>query len=212
MQIKVCGLTRPADAALAARLGATAVGLVFWPRSPRAVSVEQAEQIVAALPPGVTPVGVFVNADPAWIGELVSRLGLGLVQLHGEESLDECRVMPVPVLKAVPLGAPQDVDQALRLPEPITPLLDVRDPIRRGGTGTTVDWTLAAMVASRRPAFLAGGLRPDNVEEAIGIVRPCGVDVSSGLETSPGIKDPTRVSAFFAAVRKATEGSVAGGR
>lgn len=203
VKVKVCGLTRVADAVLAVELGATAIGLVFWDRSPRAVDGTQAMEIVGALPGGVTPVGVFVNAEPAWVCDIAGRLGLGAVQLHGEESAEYCEAMPVPVLKAVPLSGLDDVERALALPEHVTPLIDVCDPKRRGGTGVTVDWDLAARVAQQRRTFLAGGLHADNVAHAIEIVQPYGVDVSSGVEVSPGLKDPARLREFFAALESA---------
>lgn len=201
VKVKVCGLTRVADAVLASELGACAIGLVFWPRSPRAITTEAAAQIVAALPAEVLAVGVFVNAPQESVCEVIEEAGLTGVQLHGEETPEYCRAMPVPVLKAVSVTTPSDVDMALRLPQAVTPLIDVHDPLRRGGTGKTVDWAAAARVAGRRRTFLAGGLDSENVQEAIDSVHPYGVDVSSSLETTPGIKDPERLRVFFAAVR-----------
>ena len=202
MKVKVCGLTRVSDAALASELGAYAVGLVFWERSPRAIVPAQAAEIVATLPAAVTAFGVFVNATAGWVCEVVDHVGLGGVQLHGEETPEYCMKMSVPVMKAVSVGTASDVETALLLPDNVTPLIDVHDPVRRGGTGRTVEWTAAATVAKSRQTFLAGGLGPENVAEAIRAVRPYGVDASSGLETSPGVKDPERLRAFFAAVRE----------
>ena len=203
VKIKVCGVTRVADAVLASELGVSAVGLVFWEQSPRSVEPEQAAAIVAALPSTVAAVGVFVNQEQAWVCDVIARVGLTGVQLHGEETEKYCRAMPVPVLKAVPMRTAADVEAALRLSKTVTPLIDVYDPVHRGGTGGTADWNTAAVVARRRQVFLAGGLEPRNVGQAIAAVCPYGVDVSSGLEAAPGIKDPGRLRAFVAAVGEA---------
>ena len=206
-KVKVCGLTRLADARLACELGASAVGFVFWDGSPRRIDPRVAAEITAALPAGALAVGVFVDAPVERICELADRIGLGAVQLHGEETEDQMRRLPadVSLIKAVPVRSRADVEAALGLPRRITPLLDVHDPVRRGGTGRTVDWTLAAEVSSRRPTFLAGGLGPDNVAEAIAAVRPYAVDASSRLEASPGIKDPAILRAFLAAAGAAND-------
>ena len=208
---KVCGLTRLEDARLACELGADAVGFVFWDRSPRAIDPGEAAAIAAALPAGPLPVGVFVNAPAAEICAVVERVGLGAVQLHGDETEEQTRLIPagIDVIKAVPLRTAADVEVALRLPDRLGVLLDVHDPVRRGGTGRTVDWTLAAAVARRRRAFLAGGLGADNVAAAIDAVRPYAVDASSRLEAAPGVKDPARLRAFLLAVQ--TAGAAANG-
>ena len=206
VKVKVCGLTRVDDAALACKLGASAIGMVFWEKSPRVVDTQRATQIVQALPADVTSVGVFVNADLAWVCDVVAEVGLGAVQLHGEESPAYCQAMPVEVLKAVSIKSADDVQRALTLPEEVTPLVDVHDPERRGGTGVTVDWTTAARLARERRVFLAGGLSAANIADAIDIVRPYGIDVSSSLESSPGTKDPVRMRSFFAAVGTAGGG------
>ena len=211
-RVKVCGITRLADARLACELGASALGFVFWERSPRRTDPEAAAAITAALPAGPLPVGVFVDAPAEEICAVVERAGLGGVQLHGDETDELTRRLPagLEVLKAVPLRSPADVEVALRLPEAITVLLDVHDPVRRGGTGRTVDWELAAAVARRRRAFLAGGLGPDNVAAAIEAVRPYAVDASSRLEAAPGVKDPDRLRAFLSAARAAESAANAG--
>ena len=205
-KVKVCGLTRLADARLACKLGASAVGFVFWDSSPRRIDPRVAAEITAALPAGALAVGVFVDAPVKRMCELVDRVGLGAVQLHGDETEDLIRGLPadVSLIKSVPVRTRADIETALGLPGRLTPLLDVHDPVRRGGTGRTVDWTLAAEVASRRPTFLAGGLGPDNVAEAIAAVRPHAVDASSRLEASPGIKDPAILRAFLAAAGAAS--------
>ena len=205
-QVKVCGMTRLTDARLACELGASAVGFVFWDKSPRRIDPRTAAEIAAALPAGALAVGVFVNAAVERICELVDRVGLGAVQLHGDETEQEMRRLPagVTLIKAVGVRSPADVQTALGLPSRLTVLLDVHDPLRRGGTGRTVDWTLAAEVARRRRTFLAGGLGPENVAQAIAAVRPYAVDASSRLEAAPGVKDPAKLRAFLAAAGAAS--------
>lgn len=204
LKVKVCGMTRVADALLASELGATAVGLVFWKESPRCVRTETARAIVEALPREVTPVGVFVDPDIRTVEDTVEEVGLRAVQMHGNESAGFCvdlsRRTGVDVLKAVSLRGPTSVDRAVALPESLTVLLDAHDPVKKGGTGRQVDWSLAAAVASQRRVYLAGGLSPANLVEAVTAVRPYGVDVSSGLETAPGLKDAGLMEEFFAAV------------
>ena len=204
-KIKVCGITRLVDAQLACELGASAIGFVFWDRSPRRIDPAAAAAIAAALPAEALTVGVFVDAPAEEIRAVVERVGLGAVQLHGDETDELVRRLPagVGVIKAVALRSPADVAAALDLPDGLTVLLDVHDPVRRGGTGRTVDWTLAADVARRRRTYLAGGLGPDNVAGAIAAVRPYAVDASSRLEAAPGVKDPARLRAFLAAAHAA---------
>ena len=201
MLIKICGLTRPDDALRAVEAGATAIGLVFWPASPRAVTLAQAEAVVETLGPEVLTVGVFVDAAREQIDDVMRRVKLGAVQLHGRESPAFAANLPWPVIKAVPVPA----DGPLPDLSPwagVRVLLDAHDPERRGGTGQTVDWTRAAALAATRPVILAGGLTAANVGEAIRRVRPAGIDVSSGVEQAPGVKDESRVRALIAAVRE----------
>lgn len=200
MLIKICGITREEDAALAVGLGARALGFVFWPDSPRYVTPERAREIIRELPPFVTPVGVFVNQPVADVNAIADRVGLGVVQLHGDESIDEASRVTRPVLKAVHAAGARQA--TLEWPRRMMLLIDASDPVRRGGTGQTTDWTVAATLSSLRPAMLAGGLRPDNVAEAVARVRPFGIDVSSGVEAAPGVKDHQRLRAFFEAIGK----------
>ena len=200
MLIKVCGITRVEDAQLAVSLGARALGFLFWPGSPRFIEPPRARAIVRTLPPLVTPVGLFVNQTAEEVNAIAAEVGLGAVQLHGDEPVEYLAGMVRPVLKAVSLEHVRDVDDVNRWPREVVLLLDAHDPERRGGTGRLVDWDLAARVSSRRPTLLAGGLRPENVASAISRVRPYGVDVSSGIETAPGVKDHQRMRAFFDAV------------
>jgi phosphoribosylanthranilate isomerase len=201
--VKICGVTRAEDALLAADLGASAVGMVFWPGSPRVVDIERARAIARSLPPFVAVVGVFVDEAPARVLEIAAAVPLTAVQFHGDEAPAVVSSFPWRVLRAVALDAP-DADALLdALPETVTVLLDVHDRRLRGGTGRIVDWAAAARVAARRRVVLAGGLRPENVAEAARRVRPWGLDVSSGVEASPGVKDPARLRALFEALATA---------
>jgi len=193
--IKICGITRDADAGLAASLGADALGFVLWPGSPRHVPLARVRMIVAGLPPFVTPVGVFV--DPT-AGELEDAAGAGirLAQVHGTRPASS----PLPVLRAVHLGGNEDgLDVEVGPMDAV--VLDAYDPVRHGGTGQTVDWLRARAIAARRRVVLAGGLTPVNVGEAIRTVRPYAVDVASGVESQPGVKDPAKLRAFIDAAR-----------
>jgi phosphoribosylanthranilate isomerase len=202
-RVKICGITRLDDARAAVDAGADALGFVFWPDSPRCVSMAAATAIVRMLPPTMTPVGVFVNQPLDEIARVAATVGLQAVQLHGDEPAEQCASLPYPCLKAVAVSADTDAARVAAWPAFVLPLLDVHDPVRRGGTGRTVDWTVAARLARLRPVMLAGGLRPENVEDAIAQVAPYGVDVSSGVEERPGIKDPRLIRALAEAVARA---------
>ena len=199
-QVKVCGIGRREDAALAVELGASALGFVFWPRSPRAVTAEQVREITQGLPPFVSRVGVFVNESAAAVRAAAARAGLTAVQLHGDEDAAEYAEIGLPVIKAVAVGESFTVSAVEEVPARVTVLLDAHDPIRRGGTGRVIEWTLASAAARLRPIILSGGLTPDNVKSAVAAVRPYAVDVSSGVEAAPGVKDEARLRAFFAAL------------
>jgi phosphoribosylanthranilate isomerase len=198
---KICGITRLTDALHAVREGATAVGFVFVTTSPRVVRREVAAEIVAALPRTMTTVGVFVNATVDEIRATIRETGISTVQLHGDEQPSYADVLDRPIIRSVTLD--NVVDVASEWPLDTTLLLDKADPVRRGGTGEAVDWERAAIVARERRTILAGGLTPANIEEAIMTVRPFGVDVSSGVEASPGVKDFTKVSLFLKNARAA---------
>ena len=202
--IKVCGITRLTDALHAVEHGATAVGFVLWPRSPRAITVERAADIIAELPSNVMTVGVFVNEPVDAIRQVVERARLTAVQLHGDEPPAYADALDWPVIRAISVN---DIDEASEAWSPDTALLvDNIDPIRRGGTGAAIDWSQAAGIARKRRVVLAGGLTPDNVASAIRAVRPYGVDVSSGVESAPGVKDFDKVAQFIANARGAFEG------
>ena len=195
MFVKICGIRRLEDAEAAVALGAHALGFVFWPQSPRYVDPFRAKAIVATLPPFVSAVGLFVNQPAADIASVASLARLGAVQLHGDVSPEDAAVLGGPVVSALSLAAAErDLD---RWPERVTILLDAHDPERRGGTGRTLDWDAAAAIARRRRVVLAGGLNPDNIAAAVERVRPFGVDVSSGVESAPGVKDVGRLRALF---------------
>lgn len=203
MFIKICGITRLTDALHAAEQGASALGFILWPRSPRAVSLARAAEIVAELPPHVTTVGVFVGETVERIREAVSEIGLRAVQLHGDEDPAYANALHLPLIRAV---AADDIESACEAwPHQTTLLLDTIDPVRRGGTGIPVDWSRAEQAARRRRIVLAGGLTADSVSAAIRAVRPFGVDVSSGVESSPGVKDRDKVARFVERARSAFE-------
>jgi len=187
------------DAEVAVDCGAQAIGFVFWPESPRYITPAHAREIVQRLPPFVTPVGVFVNQPAAHVNEAAALAGLGVVQLHGDEDSSYATSVGRPVLKAMTVAGATALTGD-EWPAPAMILLDAHDPVRRGGTGRTIDWTGAAAVSSRRRIVLAGGLTVDNVVQAIACVRPFGIDVSSGVERAPGIKDHGRIRALFEAI------------
>jgi phosphoribosylanthranilate isomerase len=198
--IKVCGITRAQDAEAAVDAGARALGFVFWPDSPRFIDPHRARAIVALLPPFVTAVGVFVDQPAGYVNAVAALVRLGAVQLHGDEDLGYAAQMARPTVKAIGVHERTESTVADRWPARITVLLDVHDAGRRGGTGRTIDWAIAAAVAARHRAILAGGLTPDNVAQAVAAVHPFGIDVSSGVEQSPGIKDHGRIRALFEAL------------
>jgi phosphoribosylanthranilate isomerase len=202
MLVKICGITRLDDAEAAVAAGAAAIGFVFWPDSPRFIDPYRAARIAKALPPFVTAVGVFVNQPAEYINAVSAHVKLGAVQLHGDERVDDVWLLQRPVIKAVAVES-GDGDPSV-WPDRVTLLLDVHDPARRGGTGRTIDWTAAAAIARRRRVLLAGGLTPDNVAEAFARVQPYGIDVSSGVERSAGVKDHGRIRALFEALHAGT--------
>ena len=200
-RVKICGITRTADAAAAARAGADAIGLVFYPPSPRFLSVERAREIRDSLPPFVQTVALFVNADAAQVAQVIGRVHPAMLQFHGEENPEFCAQFGLPYIKAcrVKSGVP-----ALEYLRPFSRaaawLFDSHVP-EYGGVGESFDWSLVP--ATEKPVILSGGLSQANVAQAIRRVRPWGVDVSSGVESTKGIKDAARIAAFIAEVRKA---------
>ncbi|MDG9886067.1 phosphoribosylanthranilate isomerase [Pseudomonas sp. GD04058] len=200
---KICGITRVEDALAAAQAGADAIGLVFYAKSPRAVSVQQAREIIAALPPFVTTVGLFVNASRCELNEILEAVPLDLLQFHGDETPEACDGYHRPWIKALRVRAGDDLEaECKRYARASGILLDTYVAGVPGGTGEAFDWALVPGHLSK-PIILAGGLNPHNVGAAIAQVRPYAVDVSGGVEQAKGIKDAARIDAFLDAVRRA---------
>lgn len=199
-RVKICGLTREADARAAAELGADAIGLVFHDPSPRVVGLEQGRSLQACLPPFVTSVGLFVDAEPERVRATLDRVPLDLLQFHGEEPPDYCAAFGRPWIKAIRVRPGTDL-RVLRARYGAAAglLLDAYDPVRAGGTGQSFDWDLVPLDLAPH-IVLAGGLDPHNVAEAIRRVRPYGVDVSGGVEAAKGIKDRQKMAAFMKGV------------
>jgi len=200
VRIKICGVTRLEDALAAARLGADALGFNFWPGSKRHLTAAAARRIISRLPPFVTPVGVFVNQAEGELRAIAAESGIQVFQLHGDEPPELCSRLPLPVVKAIPVDQVRTLSKLLSY-EVQAFLLDT--PSRGyGGSGEPFDWSLAEGVSEVAPVILAGGLTPENVADAVRAVRPWAVDVASGVESSPGVKDPERMSRFITAVRE----------
>lgn len=203
VRIKICGITRVEDALAAAEAGADAIGLVFYAKSPRAVSVQQARAIVAALPPFVTSVGLFVDASRCELGEILDAVPLDMLQFHGNETAEACSGYHRPYLKALRVKPGDDIAaRAAEYPGAAGILLDTYVEGVPGGTGAAFDWSLIPHDL-RRPLVLAGGLHAGNVQQAIRQVRPYAVDVSGGVEASKGIKDAEKIRAFIRQCRAA---------
>jgi phosphoribosylanthranilate isomerase len=197
MIVKICGITRREDAEIAVAHGASAIGFVFWPESPRFVDPYRARQIASVLPPFVSTMGVFVNQSSEYINGVASLVPLAAIQLHGDEPPAFAARLSRPVMKAV---TRVDASAVNVWPAHVMLLVDAHDPVKHGGTGARADWRAAASLAGQRRVFLAGGLTADNVADAIAEVRPFGIDVSSGVESSPGVKDERRIAALFNAI------------
>lgn len=206
VRVKVCGLTRKPDVEAAVAAGAWAVGCVVWSGSPRFVTAGQVRELVSDVPAHVRRVAVLVNTTVQDARRVIDETGVTTIQLHGDEDVEPFLSLGVDVIRAVSLGSDADVERAARLPAVVTVLVDAHDPVRRGGTGLRADWERANALAARRPIILAGGLRAENVAGALEHVRPWAVDVSSGLECSPGIKDSSKVAEFFETLRRAEAG------
>ncbi len=199
-RVKICGITRPQDGRAAAQAGADAIGLVFYERSPRYVEVAQAAEICAALPPFVSVVGLFVNAPREQVALLLQQLPIDLLQFHGAEPADQCEGFGRPYIKAIGMKDDVDVTGVVGAHSRASGFLfDAWQPDIHGGGGVAFDWnTLPAL--GDRPVILAGGLAPDNVEQAVRRTRPWAVDVSSGVEQDKGIKSAEKIEAFIRGV------------
>ncbi|HUD45889.1 MAG TPA: phosphoribosylanthranilate isomerase [Candidatus Baltobacteraceae bacterium] len=203
VKVKICGVTSVSDAQAAVQAGADAVGLMLYSGSPRHITLETAQEIAGSLPPSVIRVGVFVDPNPADVFAAIRLCGLNLLQFHGAETPQFCQQFGVMTMKAFRMKNAESL-AALASFTSDAFLLDSHVPDKPGGTGQTFNWDLA--VAAKkfgRPIFLAGGLTPENVADAIRAAQPFAVDVSSGVEISPGRKDPEKIRAFIAAARGA---------
>jgi phosphoribosylanthranilate isomerase len=201
IRVKICGITRVEDAQDAVSCGADAVGLVFYPDSPRFVSLEQARSIVGVVAPFVTVVGLFVNPDPEQVQDVISNVPLGLLQFHGQETNAECKAYGLPFIKSIAMHEGTDSQAAMEsYPDAAGFLLDAWQPQTHGGSGITFDWR---QVPENPPAplILAGGLTPENINTAIKAVSPYAVDVSSGVESAKGIKSADKMLAFMKGVQ-----------
>ena len=202
-EIKICGITRPEDAAHAAACGADALGFIFYRKSPRGISPAAAAAIIARLPARVCKVGVFVNEEAAVIRETAATCGLDMLQLHGDESPAYCRGIADRnlLIKALPLTTAADLHRAALYP--VTAILvDARDDDRYGGTGKSASWELAARLGKTGRLILAEGLNGENIHAALRTVRPRAVDINSGVETAPGQKDPEKVAEIIQIIRE----------
>ncbi|MGD8594849.1 MAG: phosphoribosylanthranilate isomerase [Gammaproteobacteria bacterium] len=199
-RVKICGITRPDDALRAAHLGADAIGLVFFDKSPRAIDVDTARDILAVLPPFVTVVGLFVDPTPRHVAAVLHRVPLDILQFHGNEEPGECTAYNKPYIKAIRIKDGVNLhDQAKRYASARGLLLDTYVPGVPGGTGQAFNWSLIPKNLNKH-IILAGGLTPKNVWQVISAVRPFAVDVSSGVEVEKGIKDPEKMAAFIRGV------------
>ncbi len=200
---KICGITRPEDGLLAASQGADAIGLVFYAPSPRYVSAQQAREVIGVLPPFVTTVGLFVDADEAEVRAVLNEVPLDLLQFHGNEDEAYCASFGRPYFKAIRMAEGIDlITEAARFSSASALLLDSYQKGVPGGTGHAFDWARIPD-GLEKPIILAGGLGPENVEEAIRTVRPYAVDVSSSVEAAKGIKDADKIIAFMRGVERA---------
>lgn len=201
-RVKICGFTHPADAVAAVRMGADAIGLVFYPPSPRHVSVATARAIVTALPPFVTVVGLFVDEPPETVRGVLEQVRIDLLQFHGEEDPAYCVSFGKPYIKALRMKPGLDLAAAMTAHEQASGfLLDAWHPDAMGGTGSRFDWSLIPPEHADA-LILAGGLEPGNVAEALRTVRPYALDVSSGVEAAKGIKDAAKMAAFLTEVQR----------
>ncbi len=200
VKIKICGFTNAENAQQAALAGIDAIGLNFYAKSPRHIDIDSAREIVAALPPFVNKVGLFVNANPSLIDEVLCEVALDTLQFHGDESPSDCAQYEMPFIKAIRVSPELDlIKTANEYSQASALLLDTYQPDVYGGSGKSFDWSLANIELDL-PIILAGGLTPDNVSVAIDIAQPYAVDVSSGVESAKGLKDIDKIRAFISNV------------
>ena len=204
VRIKICGITNLADAAVAVNAGADALGFVFYEQSPRRITIPAAAEITRRLHPAILRVGVFVNAPAEFVSQAIAGADLSLLQFHGDETPEFCTQFGLMSMKAFRMRDARTLEE-LRKYQTDAWLLDAWTPDERGGSGETFNWDLALEAkAAGKPIFLAGGLTPENVADAVRRVNPFGVDVSSGVESSPGQKDHAKVVQFIKAVKAVT--------
>ncbi len=196
-KVKICGFTEPNNARDAALAGVDAIGLVFYDKSPRNVDIHSAQKIIEALPPFINRVGLFVNANPSFIDEILCEVPLDTLQFHGDESVLDCAQYQMPFIKSLRVKPDTNVKEiAENFSSASALLLDSFSPSSYGGTGESFDWSLACVKISL-PIILAGGLTVDNVADAIKQLNPYAVDASSGVESAPGVKDIDKIEAFI---------------
>jgi phosphoribosylanthranilate isomerase len=204
IRVKICGITNLEDARVCVDAGADALGFIFVEGTPRYVTPDAAARIVAALPPFVTPVGVFWNHAPGHVKAVAEQCGLGALQFHGDEAPDDLLEYRLPVIKTLKVAGPADLDRMAGF-RVAAFLLDSPARWSEGAARPVIPWDVAAEMARRHVVLLSAGLTPDNVAEAVRRVRPYGVDVNSGVEARPGRKDPARVARFVREARAAAE-------
>jgi phosphoribosylanthranilate isomerase len=208
VRVKICGLTRPQDVDAAIAAGADILGFVFT-ESPRRIGIELARRLIADVPAGILRVGLFLDQDHDEVTGVVNAVSLDLLQFHGKETEEQCNAYGLPWLKAVAMTNENSASEAEEnYPGAAGLLLDSHGQGEKGGTGRVFDWSMTKPL--QKPVWLAGGLNPDNVTTAIRVVRPYAVDVSSGVESAPGIKDAARMQAFVRAVRQINESDEVG--
>jgi len=206
IRVKICGITNIGDAYWAAESGADALGFIFYPKSQRVIAPERTREILQKIPGSIGRVGVFVNQEIQAVKEIVSFCGLHLIQLHGDESPQYCAQFPRSSLIKTIFQCAEEEIQELEHYAVRAILVDAHEPGRYGGTGKNSDWALALKVKKNHPLILAGGLNKENIKRAIEIVRPCAVDINSGVETSPGKKDPYKIREIVEIVRATDNG------
>jgi phosphoribosylanthranilate isomerase len=210
VEVKICGITNMSDAFIAAECGADALGFIFYPKSQRYVAPEKVKEIIQKLPYEIIKVGVFVNHEIHEVKEIAKFCSLNLIQLHGDESPEYCAQFPISFLiKAIFYGAEEDIRKLKNYPVRAI-LVDARQPGHCGGTGKNSDWRLAIKIKEAHPLILAGGLNKENIRKAIETVRPQAVDINSGVEISPGKKDPDKIKEIIEIVRE-TDHNITGG-
>ena len=203
-KIKICGITQPDDAQLATEYGARMIGMIFYDKSPRFISDSAAEKIVQILPEEVLPVGVFVNPEVEEISSIIDNTGIKALQIHGNFNKDEVNKLNLTIIQAYSISDKNDFD-SIRQNGSDYFLLDNKEPNKRGGTGKTFDWGLIPLDLRKDRMILAGGITVENAAEAISKISPAFLDVSSGVESSPGIKDKMKLEQLFNAVKGAND-------